>query len=145
MLRSVRSSVLPAAQRCALGDLGSPRSRELLDDPDPEVVEDAVKSLASIGYEDAKYRLAGLVDPWNPKLTGAIGEAMRDFGDLPGMERAIEALVPALEHENPEVRQRAVKEIGKIGGPSALPYLEAALEDEDYGVKSEARKRIAKL
>jgi len=126
-------------------DTAGPLLMMLLDDEDSDVVEDAVKSLGALRYEEAKDRISALIDPWNPKLTGAVGEALSDFGDLEGVEAAIEALASVLQHDDPSIRQRAVKEIGQIGGPSARAYLEAALDDEDYGVSSEARKRLSKL
>ena len=148
VLGSGRAELLPAVAiplEDSSPEQAGPLLMKLLDDPDPDVVEEAVKSLGAIGYEDARMRIADLLDPWNPELTGAIGEALRDFGDVAGMEAAIDALVPALEHEDPAIRQSAVKEIGQIGGPRARTYLEVALEDEDYEVTREARKRIAKL
>ena len=142
--QDVRKELADALEN-APADKAGPLLMKLLDDSDREVVEDAVKSLGSIRYEDARYRIAELVDPENPKLTGAAGEALRDFGDVSGMEDAIAALAQSLENENPDIRKSAVKEIGQIGGPSARAYLETALEDDDSEVQREARKRIAKL
>ena len=118
---------------------------KLLDDPDLEVVEDAVKSLGALGYREARQEIASLIELESPKVTGAVGEALRGFGDHRGAAAALVMLAEGLENADPAVRRRAVKEIGQVGGEEARGYLEGALEDVDPDVQREASKRLSKL
>ena len=140
----VRKELADVLEDTAAENAG-PMLLTMLDDPNPDVVEDVVKALGKLRYEPARARLSGLADPENLRLTGAVGAALRNLGDERGVSESLDTLATGLDSDDPERRRLAVKEIGQVGGAEARTILERALDDTDYRVRSEARKRIAKL
>lgn len=140
----VRKEVAQALESAPAEQAG-PLLLQLLEDAHPDVVEEAIDQIGAHRYEPARRALAELATPDDPKLSGAIGEALRDIGDRHGAAEVVALLTDTLDHPDAEQRKRAVKSIGKIGGDAARNALERALEDPHPGVQREARKRLEKL
>jgi HEAT repeat protein len=124
----------------ALGALGDrepdrvgPALLRLLDDPDMLPRNDAVESLGALRYQPARESLErGLrADPdWVVRASAA--EALGCLGD----DRALDALVQALDDEYAPVRGYATDAIGLLGTPELIPPLDRYLRIEwDLGAK----------
>ena|GEM_PF-472368 len=98
-----------------------------LDDPSPEVREEAARALGRIGSPGATSELAArLSDP-----SSAIRiEAARALGRI-GDERAIPELASCMASSSPELRAACAEALGAIGGEEARSILLAALSGEE--------------
>lgn len=98
-----------------------------LDDPSPEVREEAARALGRIGSSEATEELLSrLSDP-----ASAIHiEAARALGRI-GDERAVPALARCLAGASPELRAACAEALGAIGGEAATKALSEALRGEN--------------
>lgn len=62
-----------------------------------------------------------------------------------GAKNGISAILSLLDHENPEVRLRAIRSLGSIGSPEALPRLLQILESGDEAARSAAADAIDRI
>jgi HEAT repeat protein len=69
-----------------------------------------------------------------------IADSLRQLGPT-----AVEPLMAALQHENPNVRWWAAWTLGEIGEKRAVSALVAALEDPDWGVRRTAVAALGKI
>lgn len=58
---------------------------------------------------------------------------------------AVDLLIDALGHEQPDIRQTAVKALGQIGDVRTVKELAAALEDEHWTVREAAAAALARI
>ena len=154
----------------ALGVIGDSRGvpaliRALQDD-DPEVRRKAAWALGEIGDERARDALVqALQDPdtdvrrvsslvlermgWEP--TEMVSEiramiASRKWDSLAGMgEVAVQALIEALDDDDPETREKAAWALGEIGDVRAVEPLIGKLEDEAVPVRVKAAWALGKI
>ncbi|PLX72165.1 MAG: hypothetical protein C0615_12680 [Desulfuromonas sp.] len=107
---------------------------------DPELREDAVMALISIGKMDAAPLLAAWSDTsgrCRAYLTYIYGEA--------AVVEAIDHLLSALADTEPEMRQVAVQSLGKVGGIEVIPQLVAALGDDTEEVCEAAMQSLIEV
>lgn len=107
------------------------------------MTEGSKRPLAAVGdaatQQDVDFLISALADP------EMRGSAALRLGDL-GVRRAVPALIRNLRVRNDLHRNGAVKALGKIGDPSAVPSLtEVAEEDEAAGVRITAIDSLAML
>ncbi|MEJ5185587.1 MAG: HEAT repeat domain-containing protein, partial [Candidatus Geothermincolales bacterium] len=154
----------------ALGVIGDPRGVPsliaALKDEDPEVRRKAAWALGEIGDERAKEPLIlALQDPdndvkrvaslvlermgWEP--TEMVSEiramiASRKWDSLAGMgEVAVQALIEALDDEDPETREKAAWALGEIGDVRAVEPLIRKLGDDAAAVRIKAAWSLGKI
>jgi len=108
------------------GDLVLREVLARLDDPSPEVREEAARALGRIGSREATEELVSrLSDPFSAIRI----EAARALGRI-GDERALPALAALMGDLSPELRAACAEAIGGIGGEAARNVLLDALGDE---------------
>ena len=103
-------------------------------------VRDAIEALVMIKDPDSVISLLRVLqDPhtvqakrWN--VANALGQ-MKD-------PRAVQPLSLMLKEEDSALVERAVKALGAIGGPDAVPALKSALEHREWGVHREAAEAL---
>ncbi len=148
---AVRGLLDAGAWRDALGDEDSAVRREalvglaegggddvldavanLLEDPDPLVVEGAAFALGERRYAPGLERLIELVGRHDDaRCREAAVVALGAIGD----DRALGAVIGALE-DKPPVRRRAVVALANFEGPEVEAALARAREDHDWQVRS---------
>ena len=112
-----------------LQDASAPTA--LLDDPLPEVREDAVESLADLGNSEAIISLRyALSDQSNTVRRLAI-EGLASIGS----DDAIAALVLVLDDPDVDLRELTIDELADLGTETARMVLQAFLGDEDPRVR----------
>jgi len=117
---------------------------ERLDDPSPEVREEAARALGRIGSREAvEILMAKLADPG---CTIRI-EAARALGRI-GDRRAVPAIAAAMSDSSPELRDACAGALGTIGGDTAIEsLLEAFRSGGEHSVMvmgAEAASRFSK-
>ncbi|MDP6380477.1 MAG: MFS transporter, partial [Phycisphaerae bacterium] len=95
-----------------------------LDDPHPEVREEAVLALGRIGDAGAVETLLGLV---RDKDAGLRRVAVRALGMIKD-QRAVEPLLELLKEESEEIQEAAAEALGEIGGPASKSVLTDVLK-----------------
>jgi HEAT repeat protein len=145
--RSILKSPDPHIRRYAVFMLGSEQDPEnigtliaALGDPDKGVRAQAAVSLGETGIP-AEETLIRLMDNHDWKIRYRAAEAL---GMIPG-ERAVPALVDALEDEKDHVRYMAAKSLGIRRDGRALAPLTACLKDENEYVRNAAAKALGMI
>lgn len=106
-----------------------------LDDPDPDVREDAIIDMADEYEESALVHLEkALVEDGNDEVKIAAAEAI---GELES-EKGISSLEKGLDDTDEDVREAVIAALGEIGGVKALPALKKALQDRNEDLREEA-------
>lgn len=131
--REVRREVLNLIAYSPV-DLGAIVARiiELLDDPDPLVVDGAVFALAEHQCIDAVEPLVGIAT--NHDDARCRESAVAALGVL-GDDRGRSAVLGAL-NDKPPVRRRAIVALSNFEGPDIDEALERASEDRDWQVRA---------
>jgi hypothetical protein len=110
-------------------------------DPDPQVREEAVRSLRGRSAEsDLPVLQQALLDV-APRVRAAAIDTLADIGG----DDAISALAVALNDANATLREEVVYALGKIGGPTARVVLQQALGDQQESVREAAGAILAEL
>lgn len=106
-------------------------------DPSPEVREEAAASIEPTGI--ALDHLASIVttDP-SPEVRTAAAGTLEDSKD----PKAFQALIMALQDENPEVLVEVMSALTYIENRRALPYLQPFLDHPDEDVRDAAESSI---
>lgn len=109
-------------------------------DPSPEVRADAAENIEPVGI--ALDHLASIVttDP-SPEVRIAAAETLEDSKD----PRAFEALILALQDENPEVLAEVIDALGYLENRLAIPYLQPFLDHPDEDVRDAAEYTLDQL
>ena len=81
----------------------------------------------------------------SPKARTAAAHALGDVDDPAERRRAVEALVRALDDDQPQVRAEACASLGDLGDASALPVLIRRLDDGAPGVRQNAAIALGTL
>lgn len=150
---------LAAAARPAVR-AAAPALVRLLEDPDPEVRQTAVQSLARMGLLAAPFLLPRL-DSANVAVCAAASDALTRMEDyLPEtttpnagmaliMTRLIPPLLALMEHASPDVRRAAYRAFAKISwgaeARAAEPLLRKALRDQDLAIRRFAFEALQQL
>ncbi|MFW6214038.1 MAG: MFS transporter [Spirochaetota bacterium] len=96
---------------------------ERVNDPDPEVREEAVRALGRLRSREA---VDALIDLLSDRTTSNRVQAARALGRI-GDERAVEALVEAMQGASDELREACAAAIGEIGGDASVRFLSELL------------------
>jgi hypothetical protein len=131
MIRSATEASLSAEDRAYLTQLM---------DPSPEVREDAAGSIEPTGI--ALDHLASVVttDP-SPDVRMAAAGTLEDSKD----PRAIDALILALQDENPEVLVEVIDALVYMENRLSIPYLQPFLDHPDEDVRDAAENALDQL
>lgn len=137
----VRRDLAAAAGRAA-----NPRARALLvvllDDPHPEVVDEAMRSIRALDEPDAWFtpQLVSLLG--HHRLKSSARETLVRYG-----EPVVELLRYSLENpaEDEWVRRRIPATLARIPGQASMDILVATLQTEDRPLRFEALAAIEKL
>jgi len=111
----------------------------------------AVKALQSIGEPSAVTSMIVVLahEQARSKATGrsslaverAIGQALDVLCDA----RAVPALQTAMNHDDPEVREIAIKRLARIASPEVADALVARLGDDDFGIRRASARGLQEL
>jgi len=71
--------------------------------------------------------------------------AIRIISEVFVAEKSFDALIAAVEDENPEVRMQVVHALGRINDPRVIQILIAALKDEDISVRMTAATELGRI
>jgi HEAT repeat protein len=134
----------------ALAKMRSPEAEvvvaQLLYDDDDEVVRDALLAASAGGYADALPQIRQIAGEDDLDLAVKAARALRRLGDDGAADAVIDRFVDALDEPGPMQRRHAVRQIGRIGGAAAIPYLsKIALRDPDLAVRREASWALENL
>lgn len=117
----------------ALGKIGNRRAVpdliHALNDPDVQLT--AIHALEKIRDERA---IQPLIQIFQTNINLTVRHSMQDVLGTFGLP-ALEPLVQLLKHQNPDVRQGAVRALGKIADPRAVEPLIQTLKDSDSDVR----------
>jgi HEAT repeat protein len=119
---------------------------KVLDDEDPDVRERAANVLKDSEHDTNESAENGLktvkiVSDTEKTAQHRLEEVIERIGN----DEAIDVLVEALEHENPEIRHRSAEILGDIGDERAVKPLINALKDKKSSVQWRAGEAIKKL
>ena len=150
----------------ALGQLGlaeaavPPQSAQeavalALQDPDPQIVAAAVEALGKLAPDGASDSLVPMLGHDDATVRREAVNALFRLRFVPLWRRqsetppelpvaAVQAIIRALEDENPEVRRAAAHAFSRYGQPSALRQLAPRLEDSDVWVRVFAARAIGR-
>ncbi len=97
-------------------------------DDDPDVAIKAYRAAASTGSAEVVQPLLSRLGDGEGEQRDALSNALQQLGPL-----TVDALVPALQHEDPSVRMHAAEALAQIGEDArpAAPALSAIITDED--------------
>lgn len=118
-------------------------------DADETVRVAAVKALQGIGDPGAVTPLiiAQVSEQGRQKGTGrsspAVERAVSQALDALCDERAIDALLSLMSHDDADIREAAVRRLARIGSPLVADALVACLRDSDAGVRRSAARGLA--
>ena len=141
----VREEVADALARMS-PDRAGPVLMEMLGDASIDVVRSSIKSLGSLGYRQAHPQLLEFVQNENLDVVYAAGRALMKLGDEAGARNALERVAIGLGSDEAVDRIEAVKRIGKIGGDTAITYLQNVIaSDKSITVRESAQKALADL
>jgi len=124
-LQVLRWKILEALSRVG-GDQAVRTLSESLNDPDPRVVEEAVRGLGRLQVKDAVPALQQLASGATGNLLQSILEALGDIGD----KRAVSTLEQAATNPDKYVEVEAAYGLAKLGRKDALARLNAFLEGD---------------
>jgi HEAT repeat protein len=111
-----------------------------LSDPEGMVCSGAALALGELKAEAAIEKLAQLLISDPAECGHHATDALAKIG-LP----AAQALMAALQNEQPWVRVRAVKALISVESKQAIPALFQALEDDSYVVRHHAEEALARM
>ena len=116
---------------------------EALEHKEPRVREQAALALGQIGHASS---IAALLTAQKDKDSRVQKAAMLalarvSFGAKPDIERLLEAL----KHEEPSVREQAIRTLGEMGQLHGLKPVGLALQDEDPLVRAAAAEALGKI
>jgi HEAT repeat protein len=103
----------------------------LLNDPDPNVRESAVKIAGYFGYPESVNHLLKLCDDTVEQVRCAAIEHLPYLDD----ERVFDVLAQAIKEETPKVRAAAARALGNMDNPQVVQKLVEGLADEDIWVR----------
>jgi HEAT repeat protein len=128
LLVNSESTVERRAYRTALSqcEAAVPALLHLLGDSRWYVVRNAAELLGELAPHDADIRLAELLSHREPRVRRAVAGSLSRFGT----QRAVLALLQAVQDSSPEVRLQVVLGLGTIRNPRAVPWLVEALDRE---------------
>ena len=137
--RQLANQAAFALTRC--GPNAVPGLAIALGDPNPDVRSLACSTLSRIGRPAAAAapELAALLSDPDPQLVAMAAHALATVGPA-----SVPHLIQALDHPLPLVREKAAFALGQLGYParSAVAELERSLEDENPGVRKQARAAL---
>lgn len=133
--------MLPTLEQSRLKEI-SQRVRERLYDDTPDVVKKAVELLGKLKTEEALPELKALFET-NRKsnLRKAIVEAVAAIGG----EEALHFAVKCLASRHREVKISAIRALGKLRDPRAIPELEVAFDNDDFQVRQAVVDAIGEI
>lgn len=113
-----------------------------LKDSNSQVRRLAAAALGATGNAEAVAPLSEVLlhDP-NIGVRRTAGDALSDIGDV----AAQPAVCQALADPNKLVRWRAARFLSDVGGEDALPYLEAAADDDEFEVRLEVEAAMQRI
>ncbi len=127
----------------ALGDIGSikaiPILIDSLIDKDDGVKWESAYALSKMGLDNGLDILTQSIN-----ISDKFIKSIWGLGNI-GSEKAVDALIKALDHQNSDVRSRAAYALGKIGSEKAVDALIKALDDEDSSVRWSAADALGKI
>ncbi len=109
-------------------------------DPSPEVREDAAGSIEPTGIVLDHLAIVVTSDP-SPEVRIAAAGTLEDSKD----PRALEAMILALQDENPEVLVEVIDALVSMENRLAIPYLQPFLEHPDEDVRDTAENALDQL
>lgn len=124
-LQVLRWKVLDALSRVG-GDQAVRTLSEALNDPDPRVVEEAVRGLGRLQVKDAVPGLQQLASGATGNLLQAIFEALGDIGD----KRALSTVEQAVTNPDKFIEVEASYALSKLGKKEAVTRLVGFLEGD---------------
>lgn len=138
-----------AALAPVVAALGGPHADErlqrVLSSGDPEARRAAIQALGQVGGPRAAEIVALALADESPDVQAVaaqvLGTLRDDHGDAPG----VEALVPALRSEPPQVRAAVARALGDTGDDTAAQHLEDLLRSEEPGVALAAVQALGQL
>lgn len=118
----------------------------LIDSLAEEYLPDAVQALLRYGTVTITPLLAGLnrVD-LDPYAHDTYAEVLVSVLTLTRYRRAVDVLVPLVEHENADVRRRVIMTLGDLADKRVVPVLRVALYDRNDSVRHAAAYSLIKL
>jgi HEAT repeat protein len=148
--QDARRETATALGRVKAADATEPLIKAIMD-PDETVRVAAIRSLASLGAVAAVAPLIVLLahEQLRSKTTGrsslAVERAAGQALDVLCNEDAIEALQTALVHDDAEVRELAIKRLGRISSPAVTTTLEARLDDGNPIIRRSAARGLTEV
>lgn len=119
----------------------SERIIPLLNDPDPNVRESAVKIAGYFGYPEAASALINLSRDPNERVRCAAIEHLPFIED----ERAFDVLLHAMKEETPTARAAAARALGNMDAPEVTQRLIEGLSDEEVWVRYFSARALGRL
>ncbi|MBI4568196.1 MAG: HEAT repeat domain-containing protein [Planctomycetes bacterium] len=137
----------------AVGTIGDPdpfnELLPLLDDSDADVRENAAKALGQIGDRRAIPHLQRKMDDPGEQIGVKVdsAKALRLLGDQSAAKATIERARGDLESDDVEAQQEAIKALGELEDPEAMPVLREleARKDLDPALQKTLEKAIKRL
>jgi len=131
----------------ALGQINDRNAIQLLitilqwqKDSDNDLRRAVARALGCLRGPEAFWALFAAIQDKDSGVSSAAKEALKKYG-----QAATEALVKALEHEDPHVRFVAADLLGELGDRQAIPALVPLLEGESVGLRSNAAWSLKSL
>ena len=121
VINALNSLIPPSAERII----------PLLNDPDPNVRESAVKVAGYFGYPESTPRLLELSNDPVEQVRCAAIEHLPYLDD----DRVFDVLARAIKDETPKVRAAAARALGNMDSPQVVKALVEGLSDEDVWVR----------
>ena len=112
----------------------------LLLDPSPDVREEAAEDIEPTGIALDYLARMVIADP-SPEVRMAVALTLGDSED----PTALDALMMALQDDDPRVLEEVIGALGDIGNRSTIPYLQPFLDHPDEDVRDAAESSIDDL
>lgn len=158
---SVRAEVAKAFEKVG-SEMVRPFLLEMLHDTNEFVQRAAASALSRIdilrqslvetGLASGQYWFRqvkhSVLEPLPGQLKAALSESDQEYQPHTEQEKRIlevRTLIPVLEDPDPDIRESAAEQLGRLGEPLALAPLSLLLEDPEEAVKQAARQAIGRI
>ncbi len=118
----------------------APAAAALLEDPVPNVREQASRVLKAAGTREAARQVATIISSSNISARNLAGETLKKMGHV-----AVPELLPYLTHEDNDVRKFAIDVLARLPARIYAPKIAEALDDPDANVRLAAIEALGEL
>lgn len=140
----VRQEVAEALRDMPIDQAG-PLLAGMLKDDNERVLLEAVDALGDAGYEPAREDIRPLTRHSNERVAVEAAIALRRTGDATVAEGWVPTLGARVNSDNGRESRNAVRQLRRMRVEAARPFLEQALESDNWRVRRDARRGLNEL